>query len=324
MGAAVRVFLGALIGERGGFMKHLSVFFSGHPVVFRTISAAIIVLGLTATPSKAQHPMGHVGGGAGGHMGGGAAGHASAPPVAHAPASRPAPRPQPAPVARLPVPAPPARPTPVRPTAIQTLPPPGFILQPHRPFYRPAPIFVPVLIFPPGFGFFGFPYAGFWPGWGWGYTPDVWGGCGYSLNWNAACNGVPQYDYSTVFSPYSLAPGNLPQQTEIQNSPIYAGGEEGTQSAQLFLKDGTVYNVTDYWVDRGALHFKTAEENFTKVVEHTIGFDQLDLQKTIDVNTQRGYRFVLRNAPLEEYLKNQFPPASPAEPANPPGTIEPQ
>ena len=46
-------------------------------------------------------------------------------------------------------------------------------------------------------------------------------------------------------------------------------------------------------------------------VKHVIGFDELDLPTTIDVNTQRGFRFVLRNEPLEQYLRDhpdQAPP----------------
>ena len=87
---------------------------------------------------------------------------------------------------------------------------------------------------------------------------------------------------------------------------------------RLYLKDGTVYSVTDYWLVNGDLHFKTVEENGTKVVEQTIDFDRLDLQKTIDVNTQRGFRFVLRNEPLEQYLmdhpSSDTPGEAPTEP----------
>ena len=37
--------------------------------------------------------------------------------------------------------------------------------------------------------------------------------------------------------------------------------------------------------------------------EHVIAFDQLDLQTTINVNKNRGYRFVLRNEPIQQYLQ---------------------
>ena len=97
---------------------------------------------------------------------------------------------------------------------------------------------------------------------------------------------------------------------------------------ELYLKDGTIYEVTDYWLVNDQLHFRTAEEGGTKLVEHVIDFDQLDLQKTIDVNTDRGFRFVLRNEPLEDYLRDhpdigpngtppQTGPAGPLQPVPP-------
>jgi hypothetical protein len=69
--------------------------------------------------------------------------------------------------------------------------------------------------------------------------------------------------------------------------------------SQLYLKDGTVYNVTDYWLENGQIHFTIPEEGGTKSVQHAIGFDELDLQRTVDVNTQRGFGFVLRSEPME-------------------------
>jgi hypothetical protein len=142
-------------------------------------------------------------------------------------------------------------------------------------------------------------------------------GCDPFWSWGYGCNGLPAYDYGTVFSPYSLGPNNPQPQAEVQNWPVYYG-EANSQFVQLYLKDGTVYTVTDYWLVHGELYFKIVEENGTKVVEHEIDFGLLDLQKTIDVNTQRGFRFVLRNEPLEQYLKDHTssdsPDGAPPEP----------
>ena len=85
-------------------------------------------------------------------------------------------------------------------------------------------------------------------------------------------------------------------------SPIFVYGEERRELVQLYLKDGTVYNVTDYWLVNDQLHCTTVEGAST--VEHVFNFDELDLQKTIDVNTAREFRFVLRNEPIEQYLKD--------------------
>lgn len=91
-------------------------------------------------------------------------------------------------------------------------------------------------------------------------------------------------------------------------------GGEGHELPQLYLKDGTAYSVTDYWLVNGQMHFTMVEESGTKTVEQVIDFDELDLQKTIDVNTQRGFHFMLRNQPAEQYLRDHpdvGPPVGP-------------
>jgi hypothetical protein len=52
------------------------------------------------------------------------------------------------------------------------------------------------------------------------------------------------------------------------------------------------------------VHFSMLEEGATKPAEHVIPVDELDLQKTIDVNTRRGFRIVLRDEPWQQYLKD--------------------
>ena len=46
--------------------------------------------------------------------------------------------------------------------------------------------------------------------------------------------------------------------------------------------------------------------------QETILFDRVRLQRTIDINTRRGFRFVLRNEPLERYLQDH-PDGEPPE-----------
>lgn len=81
-------------------------------------------------------------------------------------------------------------------------------------------------------------------------------------------------------------------------------GEERPDVPQLFLKNGTILNVTDYWLVDDQLHFTMIEEAGTKPAEHVIPFEALDLQTTVDANTQRGFRFMLRNEPFEQYLRD--------------------
>jgi hypothetical protein len=163
---------------------------------------------------------------------------------------------------------------------------------PRRSISRFRPFF-PVLV-PPSVWLFGGLSLGSRPGWD--FRPFWNQNCDLYRGWVFGCNGLPTYYF------------------------VYGGG--GSNLAQLYLNDGTVYNVTDYWLVDGQLHFTTIEVGGTNAVEHTIDFSQLDLQQTVNVSAQRGFRFVLRNQPFEEYLRNhpgELPDAQPPASPDPPG-----
>ena len=92
--------------------------------------------------------------------------------------------------------------------------------------------------------------------------------------------------------------------SEVYEIPVSVYGDERPDLPQLFLKDGTILNVTDYWLVDDQLHFTMIDENGPTAVEHVIAFDALDLQTTVDANTRRGFRFMLRNEPIEQYLRD--------------------
>jgi len=117
--------------------------------------------------------------------------------------------------------------------------------------------------------------------------------------------------YTTVSSP---GPTNYISQTYETTVNVY--GEERSDLPLLFLKDGTILNVTDYWLVDGQLHFTLLEENRTKPAEQVIPFDALDLQTTVDANTRRGFHFMLRNEPVDQYLRDH--PDAPPSTATPP------
>jgi len=160
--------------------------------------------------------------------------------------------------------------------------------RPRRPI-RPFP---PVFVLYESPAFLGGPF--------WGFNSCWWGSC--DLFW-------PWLGYTTVSSP---GPTNYVYQ--VYETPVYYG-EETPDLPQLFLKDGTVLNVTDYWLVDDQLHFTMIEEEGGKPVEHVIPFDALDLQRTVDVNTGRGFRFMLRNEPFEQYVRDH--------PEGPPPVITP-
>jgi hypothetical protein len=132
------------------------------------------------------------------------------------------------------------------------------------------------------------------------FYPYWWVNCGPAWALDFGCGWrAPEYPVENY-----LAPPLVIYEPEY----VYYGGERDL--VLLFLKDGTVYGVTDYWFVRDKIHFTVLEDGGTKAVELVIGVDELDLQKTIDVNTRRGFRLVRRDEPLEQYLRDH-PEANP-------------
>jgi hypothetical protein len=81
-------------------------------------------------------------------------------------------------------------------------------------------------------------------------------------------------------------------------------GSASPSHPQLVFNDGTTYTVTDYWRVNDQLHFITIEEGETKSVPHTVPFGDLDVQRTTDANRVQGFRFVLRNEPIDQWLEH--------------------
>jgi hypothetical protein len=137
--------------------------------------------------------------------------------------------------------------------------------------------FEPAFFSPFFFGPFGFGDVG-WD-WGWGWN-------GYGPGYNVAAQPAEQQPEETSppneYSTYQpgTAPAPLPPE-QANASPLIL----------LVLKDGSVYGVTDYWLEEGRLHYLTSYGG-----ENDISIDQLDLQKTVDQNWERGVEFVLRPA----------------------------
>jgi hypothetical protein len=248
------------------------------------IPASVLASAWVQTPvALAQHGGGHMGGG--GHFGGGGM-HASAPHAAGVSHSSQVPMWRPG--GRV---GPPPAGAGVRPFRF-----PQRSMYPHRypyryPFYFRRPFY--------GFGF--------------GFNSYWWPNCTPYWSWGFNCYGVPSYGYGFGYGPgYGYGFGSyVPAPT--YGYPAYGYDGEGRELAQLYLKDGTVYDVTDYWLVDNQIHFTTPEEG-RRPVEQVINFDELDLQRTIDVNTERGFRFMLRNEPVEQYLQDHPDLAPPVGP----------
>lgn len=182
-----------------------------------------------------------------------------------------------------------------------------------------------------GFGAFGFdPFFDF--GWGgpgfYGYDPFWYGaysgfsypyypGSGYSSY--SVANSDPDYSSSNqnLAGGYSFsannnlgvaAPGTMmnnnssvrddnnnfqPALQGCDDANPVAGNVAGSASAALiYLKNGTTYSVSDYWLLDGRLHYTV-----NNGAPSTLKLKEVDWQRTVDENARRGIRFSLKPHP---------------------------
>jgi hypothetical protein len=182
-----------------------------------------------------------------------------------------------------------------------------------------------------GFGGFGFgPFFDF--GWGWpgfyGYDPFWYGSYsgfgypyypGYGYPGYSVTNSDPDYSSSnqnldggysfsannnlgvaapdTMMNDYSSASidhNNFEPALQGSNdtTPLAGNVADSAPTALIYLKNGTTYSVTDYWLQGGRLHY---------TVNHggpsTLKVKEVDLQRTVDENARRGIRFSLKPHP---------------------------
>jgi hypothetical protein len=114
------------------------------------------------------------------------------------------------------------------------------------------------------------------------------------------------YAYIPVPIPYSL-PDPIPYSAPdfVPASPTLAfAGSASPSHPQLLFNDGTMYTVTDYWRVNDQLHFITIEESGTKSVPHAVPFGNLNVQRTTEANAAQGFRFMVRDEPIEQWLEH--------------------
>jgi hypothetical protein len=169
-----------------------------------------------------------------------------------------------------------------------------------------------------GYGGYSYPYYGMYgsgcdptygPCNGYGYD----NGSGYSGgDYTISANG------NSDNSDNSGEPQENPPSTYVPAPDQSAnGGATAATEAQpfvLYMKDGSSYAVTDYWLGGGRLHYVT-----TYGGENTVDLSRLDVQKTVNENAALGHSFSLRAGPASAKPQNQeaAPAAQPAPPVNP-------
>lgn len=150
-----------------------------------------------------------------------------------------------------------------------------------------------------GFGFpFRFGFFGFGLPLGFGFGPDcipLW-----AEPWAFGCDKFGYWDGLGGFGisePSSENTAEPPLEQEPEESifipPPESSSPEEIEAEKilfvLYLKSGAVYAITNYWIEDGALHYLTSYGG-----ENTIDMNDLDLQKTVDVNAKRGVDFTLK------------------------------
>lgn len=100
----------------------------------------------------------------------------------------------------------------------------------------------------------------------------------------------------TEVPPQPVSPGEF---DSVDMNGANAEGNEGEEHAKhespvtlLQLRDGSMYGLTEYWVEGDELHYFT-----TYGGENSVPLGHIDFEKTIKLNADRGVDFVLRPKP---------------------------
>lgn len=127
---------------------------------------------------------------------------------------------------------------------------------------------------------------GFWPLYGW--APSWESGC---ISDSGGDCYVAEYDDSEAENPV------FPTRAEISLNSILV----------IYLRDGSGYGATDYWITDGMLHFVTTYD-----VEKSFVFEEIDWQRTVDDNAARGVYFKLSYSPSKQRRATAIAPTCPA------------
>jgi len=190
-----------------------------------------------------------------------------------------------------------------------------------------------------GFGW-GWGWGGWWNPWWWGPGWGFWGGPAYPW-WGYAAYPYPYANYNVTYpAPYSgtdsdnsyndNSSDNAAPSDDYFQRPSFGGSLDvepqgspntnpdtgnvatTTPTVLVYLKDGTMYTASDYWLVDGKLHYMTSYST-----ESVVDMDEVDLQRTVDENAKRGVTFTLkpsRNGPAAS------PDSAPAPQPNGTGT----
>jgi hypothetical protein len=160
-----------------------------------------------------------------------------------------------------------------------------------------------------GFGF-GYGFGGYGYGGGAGYYGVAAGGSGDQGWTDESSEGSsnvtsPDNPSSYVVSANGSADAQMPGSDAAPTQPADAASQQPTY-VLLYLKDGSSFAVSDYWLTGGKLHYITSYGG-----ENSIDESQVDLQRTVNENATRGVTVILRTRPAG--TTGDAPAAAPAQ-----------
>jgi hypothetical protein len=190
---------------------------------------------------------------------------------------------------------------------------------PFQPIHQGYPYYpyYPYFGYNPYYGAFGFGFGGyggcnpFWGCFGYGFGYGVGYGNGYGFGGGAGYFGTTAGGYNSGWT--DAAAEGSSNVTSPDNTDSYllaapgtggadsvTGSSNGTQELRtdaapeqtyvlLYLKDGTSFAVSDYWLADGKLHYVTSYGGDNAVDE-----SRVDLQRTVNENAARGVDFTLK------------------------------
>jgi len=129
---------------------------------------------------------------------------------------------------------------------------------------------------------------------------------GSHFRWHSHPGIFHHYGWFDPFA-YSVRDFSTPSPYEsiVPYSPAYFFlPSESASHPRLVFKDHMTYTVEDYWRVDDQLHFITSEEGGTKSVPHTVPFADLDVQATTDALAAQGFKFRVRDEPIEQWLQH--------------------
>jgi hypothetical protein len=144
-----------------------------------------------------------------------------------------------------------------------------------------------------GWGF-GWPWLGYW-GWGPSWIDPIWGWPGYNYYGYPAGYSIGN-SYDDNYG-YSAPPESYPSsEAYAQPTDQYPTQSPDTGKIEMpvlfYMKDGSVYAASDYWVEDGKLHYVLSTG-----AEHVVELDQVDVKRTVAENAEIGVQVTWKPRP---------------------------